>query len=751
MNYFNKESLLSIFILIISINQMGFSQIKILLPQEKSTHQPNKALQGKLNNSKPWIELKNKGWRAVWNEQTKTPHRAWGKPIKIEGYENINRENVRIASLDFLKRYEKSLSIDSDSLILTRAVKANGLWYVSFSQVFNKLDVLFSRVELRINLNAYVVLVGVDYFNNISISEDVDLSEEKIISMTNIHNDTAIINTVILPLVRNKKITYHRVVQFKDEKHKSISFVDTKTGKILWRKSTVCQAFSGFATGDVQETLATDSPKELSFSDMYYSINETKYTTDEHGKFEVDISGTSTLNATLEGPYVKINNASAQNAVISTTIEPDEEVDIKWDNTNSTKSERNAFYHINLAHDTLKAIDPNYTFLDYSLPVIVDKTPANCNPYYDQTAINFDIEGNGCVSGADIAMVVYHEYAHAIIDKLMISMGFSIYQNRAADEAQADVFSTMIENSPVFAPGFFGPGTSTRNLTSFKKYPNDVDPNSPHLTGLILSGAFWDLKERTSPELVIRLAHFAKYGAPDGVEVGQVFKDWFIEVLVADDDDNDLSNGTPHFEDINWAFERHGINIPDIIDNTEADINSFSLIEETSPANINISNQTIEIEVWKNTDLTNLIAEFLLSKDAIARVGYIEQKSGISSNDFSNPVIYEVTSEDGNTIKNWTVTVIESNDEITGINSFDEKSFIFYPNPFYDQLVIEIKNQNINNNSVQLMSASGKILLRKMIENNYVVLDLSEMATGLYILKLFGNNTTLDSKIIIKK
>jgi hypothetical protein len=63
----------------------------------------------------------------------------------------------------------------------------------------------------------------------------------------------------------------------------------------------------------------------------------------------------------------------------------------------------------------------------------------------------------------------------------------------------------------------------------------------------------------TSLQTAHNLAHFSKWGLPDDANTGIAFSEWFVEVLVTDDDDGDISNGTPNFTAINNAFNTHGI------------------------------------------------------------------------------------------------------------------------------------------------------------------------------------------------
>jgi len=102
--------------------------------------------------------------------------------------------------------------------------------------------------------------------------------------------------------------------------------------------------------------------------------------------------------------------------------------------------------------------------------------------------------------------------------------------------------------------------------------------------------------------------------------------------------------------------------------NMETDILTFTLSEETGPAIIDAVNHTVDIEVAFGTDVTALISTITISLGATSKVGTTDQVSGITANDFTNPVTYSVTAEDGITSQDWVVTVIVVTDqEVPGI------------------------------------------------------------------------------------
>ncbi|HPH68452.1 MAG TPA: DUF4215 domain-containing protein, partial [Kofleriaceae bacterium] len=81
-----------------------------------------------------------------------------------------------------------------------------------------------------------------------------------------------------------------------------------------------------------------------------------------------------------------------------------------------------------------------------------------------------------------------------------------------------------------------------------------------HKTGIIFGGAMWDLRKALIAELGqepgITLTNRLFYAA---VQRATNIPTTLIELLVADDDDGNLANGTPHECTIRTAFGRHGL------------------------------------------------------------------------------------------------------------------------------------------------------------------------------------------------
>jgi len=94
---------------------------------------------------------------------------------------------------------------------------------------------------------------------------------------------------------------------------------------------------------------------------------------------------------------------------------------------------------------------------------------------------------------------------------------------------------------------------------------------------------------------------------------------------------------------------------------TDCLVTAYSLPVGTSGAavsgTINQTLGTIAVAAVAGTTVTDLAATFTLSTGATAKVGTTAQTSASTTNNFTNPVEYTITAEDGVTTKTYTVTV----------------------------------------------------------------------------------------------
>ena len=115
------------------------------------------------------------------------------------------------------------------------------------------------------------------------------------------------------------------------------------------------------------------------------------------------------------------------------------------------------------------------------------------------------------------------------------------------------------------------------------------------------------------------------------------------------------------------------------------DITAFSFPTLTPPVTANIAGNAITAIVSSSTNVSSLVATFTTNGTKV-EVNQTQQTSGVTANNFTNPVIYVVTAEDGTT-KNYSVTLVSSGystigttsaANITGLTSSDSPLVLTY-------------------------------------------------------------------------
>jgi agmatine/peptidylarginine deiminase len=99
------------------------------------------------------------------------------------------------------------------------------------------------------------------------------------------------------------------------------------------------------------------------------------------------------------------------------------------------------------------------------------------------------------------------------------------------------------------------------------------------------------------------------------------------------------------------------------------------------------------------------------------------------------------------------VTLVVDSDIIQGIEEHEDYNLLVYPNPVTDRLSIRFKAQDTRYQSFEVYSISGELVRTGMIESNAGVnettISVSDLPSGIYILKLHAGDQLLTRKIII--
>lgn len=544
-------------------------------------------LQDNFNNNEDAYNkfIKDNGfWNFSINKFNGMPIKAFGKPILIEGYNAINSSNIEQASRDFISTKLSSFGINNAEIKLIRAEYYDNKWFVSFNQYFNNLEVFNSKIDLRISNDAKVFSFGIAYFGNLANIIDFNkINSSQINPLKNafigledfgkiITNSIQNVNTEkIIPIPTKSgysfKVAYEVPFKTEDELFEFVSYVDKLSGDLLYRHTNHRDANASVTN---KGTIKFKNPMEkdtlVYFGEMKNFFGTDSAITNSQGKIVEDLTKSVTFKSIFSGPWVKVTRLNSSNlfdtktANYTSIINPGDNLIVNWNDTISMKGERTLFWHANFIHSYYKKLDPKFTGMDSVLNLQISFT-GSANAFSGGSTIRF----TGCQDANfklyESGAVLYHEWGHSVNSFLYKSLGSAQGMiNASCNEGTADVTSCMMLDDFFVGRGVkpADPNFNIRNLKNKIIYPDSLT-NESHHDGQILAGAYWDLRDLTNADFVMKLSHKAKYGKPDDLNVGIAFSEWFIETLIADDDDNDLSNGTPYYDKIVESFNNHHI------------------------------------------------------------------------------------------------------------------------------------------------------------------------------------------------
>jgi hypothetical protein len=200
------------------------------------------------------------------------------------------------------------------------------------------------------------------------------------------------------------------------------------------------------------------------------------------------------------------------------------------------------------------------------------------------------------------------------------------------------------------------------------------------------------------------------------------------------------------------------------------DANTNSLIDSAASA---LDEYVYRIRAYNDTyespysDEVQYTPEFYSCSITLNGQGSVSITPDVSSYLTGTEVTLTATADPGWVFTHWTEDQsgtsnpisfkIESDKAITAnfyeIVSVDHISmgakYRFYPNPVKDKLTIELKNALPQKALIQVYDCVGKLIIQKIIQDSEFMLDLNDLSSGIYWIKLLdGNDSTVIKKII---
>lgn len=341
---------------------------------------------------------------------------------------------------------------------------------------------------------------------------------------------------------------------------------DATTGSILHREVAIHHVdVTGNVSGQATELpKAAECNNEITQPMPYAAVNiqgQGTFYADVDGNFTIPNAGSSdvTVESRVSGRRFVVSDQQGATPVLSQVVTPPGPANFLHNAANNNEFLRasvNCYIEANRVRDMVVAANPTYPTIGTQVNMGINSNIGlNCNAFYSPSGqtINFYIAGGGCYNSG-FGDVVHHEYGHHVVQ--MGGSGQGQY-----GEGMGDCMGVMISDQPILGFGFqTNCNAGIRTASNSLQYPCS---GAIHTCGQLISGCVWEMRQllvQTEPvnyrtilqDLVVNSVPM--HGASDTIA-----PDITDDILTLDDDDANLSNGTPHCYEINTAFRLHNM------------------------------------------------------------------------------------------------------------------------------------------------------------------------------------------------
>ncbi len=562
--------------------ERSYDPLEVRLYHSEEAYHADKQMS--LSNSPVWKSFQgtHSKWTSLFNERTGMPSKAFGDPLVAVGSTDSEK------AISFLNEMNHSFCNGSVQISARPEIKTEKFTNITFDQTFNGLKVLFAKASVKL-VNGKVVQFAFSVHPNIQLEDKPVIGEQQARSAaqqgisTTIESIQSTAELFILPVPTETSFEYRKVYAVtvstrstQNIPQRYLTYVDALSGKILMRKNLVSHANGGprkpneedfvvdvQVNGGLYMTNPYGTITTEGLNNIYVVVSGTTYNTGLTGGGTLAVNAGSNATIKLQGPWSSVNTNGVipqKNVTLQAGLNT---IDMS---TAANVKELSAYKSVNRIHDHCKYWMPTFTGMDFQLPTNIDLTSGNCNAFYDGTAINFYALANGCNASSLVSDVVFHEYGHGINDNYYQSQG-GTFVNGAMGEGYADYWAISCSNNPVLGVGFYVDNQDPirRYDTERKVYPIDLI-GEVHADGEIIMGAWWDTHVLLGNDWAVTMPIFL--GAYAGLQAetadgneGEAYTDVLLDALLADDDDGNLTNGTPHGYQIIQGFYLHGITL----------------------------------------------------------------------------------------------------------------------------------------------------------------------------------------------
>ncbi len=514
--------------------------------------------------------------------------------------------NIDGAMKSFLRDNLDFFQVVPDNVRLVSAAQHGQIWRVLYQQQYNGLPVDGATVGFTITSEGEVSSYASSYVSDLKVPTEPRVTQARAVGIA---KDTLGGDFAKAAVEKESKLLIYRIGKGRDATYylawkfllsgkrpnpeKDTYFiVDAVSGRILRMYLARFPGANphGKVRGEIYPVNPTSTVTTVAMPDQYVRIvgNGTA-TSNAQGGWSISLPWylqflpACSVQYRLEGPYAHVMDNAGANFTHVQTCMMSSSCDFTW--TATDRDHINVFYHLNWYHDWL------VNHLSYNW----------VNPWDGSHQFNAEVNfsfnnsyaGDPMQFGADdfarSSDVIYHESTHNVLYGLYgdyVGWPNATSEAYAFDEGFADYFACSANDDAHFGEGY----GDTRTLDNTRLYSSKAAYNTEgHTGGTIIAGAAWDFRTR----MIDLMGHDAGIAYADQVvfealeNMATFPRDYYFAdpqesnfltaLYLALDDNNDLSDGFPHFYDVQRAFANHNLLQAELIDLNSYDVSMNSI------------------------------------------------------------------------------------------------------------------------------------------------------------------------------
>ncbi len=562
-------------------------------------------------------------WSLDWCAATGTPRAIWGAGITLIGWRENSIEEARRHAHKLLADRAELLGLGTSEFREGIGARMGRVWSFTFDQFFRGLPVIRGRADVRLHMTGRVSMFGStawqvpDEFSVTPALDEVTATALAWQSLGEPPTGTAQPTPITPPrLVIWGDINANQVQKPVLAWEVAISnvdgnglgkigrcYVDARTGIVLSFTNDKHECGSGCtdamhgaiaksptakadAAAPISTTVTVQAWTRTGIDGFSALVNVPlpglvldvpgigNVTTDNNGQFVIDIAvpvniTVGGLDGRHHGPIAGIEAPSGVfvvNPGVAMTIQL-----LTAAATLNAAAHTSMSYWCEQSNELARTIFgnvPQLADLDRMVPTVnipIASSNDYCKAYYSRNSINFFQAGGPCTNLAS-ATIIAHEWCHGLDDRYG-GVGNDLYDGLG--EGWADLFSLYLVDSPLHGLGSQVAGVAARDGNNTVQYPCAAAAcASRHFAGQSWMGFGWKLRDRLATTLP--LGRSQAIAVTNDIVLGSIVANAMrqnfavTEVFLADDDDGNLNNGTPHSAELIWACQQHSLPFPNM-------------------------------------------------------------------------------------------------------------------------------------------------------------------------------------------